>query len=399
MPVNAVDLNPFAEACGLTRPIDLRVVRSDGVVLAEGELDIPCAVVGRDPACEVMLTDADVGLRHACVQAVGGRVMIADTGSRTGLTVGGEKRAAAWLTPTDPVAIGSFRITLRKPLFARPTLPDATPLSPHPSIDSLPKAAVRFLNGKSLNSAWVVNRAVTFVGRAAGCKISLAADDVAPYHCYFVLTPAGLWVVDLLSPNPVRVNNEPVRYALLEPGDRLTVGRFRLGVDYPDRATAAAVAATATIAAPRPDPAPAEPATTAALVPRAAPAPVADPAMTPLVQQFAAAQSQMLEQFQVSMAKVLTMFGELHREQVSTLQTELARFAELNVEMQKLHAQLAPPEHHNPLPDPDTLTPASDETAEKHNWVYERMTALQAERQSLWDRLTSLVNLSGKASA
>ncbi len=382
------ELEPFADACGLRRPIDLRVVRADGVVLAEGELDIPCAIVGRDPACEVTLTDADVSLRHACIQAVGGRVLVADIGSKAGLGIGGRRTQVAWLTPTDPVEIGQFRLTLRKPLFTRPTLPDASPLSGQPAaVARLPRVAVQFLNGKSVKARWVVDRPVTFVGRARECKITLSADDIAPYHCYFVLTPAGLWVVDLVTAAGVRVNGEAVRFALLAPGDRLKIGRFRLGIADPDdpadSKTTACIVSAPRVPAPVPAPAPA-----AALA-----VPTVDPALTPVVAQFAAAQNQMLEQFRQSMAGVFQMFGEMHREQVGSMQAEIARMAELNAEMQRLQSQLAAPAEvpASHLPDPADVPAMSEESAGQHNWVYERMTALQSERQTLWDRLTGLM--------
>lgn len=384
--MNPTDLGPFADACGLRRPIDLRVVRADGVVLAEGELDVPFALVGRDPACEVTLTDADVSPRHACIQAVGGRVLVADIGSKSGLGVGGQRTPAAWLTPTHPVEIGPFRLSLRKPLFTRPTLPDASPLAAHPAaVARLPRVAVRFLNGKSANAEWVVDRPVSFVGRAKECKITLSADDIAPYHCYFVLTPAGLWVVDLLTAAGVTVNGEEVRFALLAPGDRLAVGRFRLGVSDPD-GPAEVTPTTRVIAAAPPRPAAPAPPAAVAQVP-------VDPGLTPVVAQFAAAQNQMLEQFRQSMVGVFQMFGEMHREQLSTMQAELTRMGELNAEMHRLQSRLAGPAAApaGHLPDPADVPAMSEASADQHNWVYERMTALQSERQTLWDRLTGLM--------
>ena len=362
-PVTAADLSPFAEACGLRHPIDLRVVRADGVVLAEGELDIPCALVGRDPVCEVTLTDADVSLRHACVQAVGGRVLVADIGSRTGLSVGGKRTPVAWLTPTDPVVLGQFHLSLRRPLLTRPTIPDASPLAPDPAaVADLPRVGVRFLNGRSANAEWVVNRVVTFVGRAGDCKISLAADDIAPYHCYFVLTPAGLWVVDLLTAVGVCVNGDPVRFHLLLHGDRIHVGRFRLGVQYLD--------APAGPAAPPPARPPLSLRRPTPVAVAAAPGPAGvDPVLAPMVAEFAASQERMLDQFRQSMVGVFQLFGEMHRGQVAELQAELTRMAELNVQVQKLQAQAAA----------DPAGPAADALA-----------PLQAERQTLWQRLSGL---------
>ena len=423
------ELTPFVEACGLKAPIDLRIVRSDGAVLAEGELDLPCAVAGRDSHCEVTLLDAEISLRHACLQAVGGRVLVADIGSQTGLHLSGaaagpERQPFLWLTPTDPVAIGPFRITLRKPLFVRPTAPETSPFLPDAAaIASLPRVAVKFLNGKTVKSEWIVNRLITFVGRSKDCKISLAADDVAPFHCYFVLTPDGLWVVDLLSRDSISVNGEAVRYAHLKTGDFVQVGRFRLGFEYLDDPSMAQVIPSARHLNGKPDksgftpvpflapkaravpvtPAPRVlpnftetlPATLALTKPETVP-PNADPTYEPLMQHFSAAQNQMIEQFQSSMTMMIRMFGEMHREQMTSMQGELGRMAELNTEMQRLQSRLTtpadgslPPTH--VLPDPDLVPLMSEETAGQHNWVYERMAALQVERQTLWQRLSSLM--------
>jgi len=383
--LNLFELTPFATACGLRSPIDLRIVRSDGAVLAEGQLDLPCALAGRDPACEVTLLDAEISLRHACLQAVGGRVLVADIGSRTGLhltegelAAGPDRQPFLWLTPTDPVAVGPFRITLRKPLFVRPTVPETSPFLPDPAATrALPRVAVRFLNGKSVTGQWVVNRLVTFVGRARDCKISLAADDIDPFHCYFLLTPDGLWVVDLLSRDGLRVNGEATRYAHLKSGDVLQVGRFRLGFAYLDEASFARPPdrAVPSPAMPKLAPRPAAPVAPKTPGADASGSPVVPPAgsreLAPAVQAFAAAQASMMAQFEASMMGMVRRFGELHREQLGTMHAELARMAELNAEMQ--HLQLCAAE---------TLPEV---------WVHDRMAALQAERQTLWQRLFDLI--------
>ena len=411
--MNLTDTSPFAEACGLKTPIDLRILRDDGTVLAEGELELPCALVGRDNVCEVTLLEADISLRHACIQAVGGRVLLADIGSRLGVSYGNERQPFVWLTPTTPVFLGSFRITLRRPLFVRPTIPDLSPFLPQsPSTDALPRVGVRFLNGKSVKTEWIVNRVVTFVGCAQDCKISLGADDIAPYHCYFMLTPQGLWVVDLLTEVGIRVNGEPVRYARLNTGDQLHVGRFRLGFQYLDEAPVSVVltsapqrvpvvTAAAAISAPQihTDVVPQLPDFTAALAPLMnAPAIANDPTIAPLIHQFAVAQGQMMEQFQQSMVMVMNMFGQMHREQMDSMQSELGRMAELNSEMQKLQAQMADqsnpmialPQENNPLSQA-VYAAVSEESASQHNWVYERITALQQERQTIWQRLLGMM--------
>src|SRR4051794_23634396 len=68
----------FADQCGATDPLDLRVDLADGSVLAEGTVRQPFALVGRDDACDVTLTDPDVNPRHVWLQTVGGREFAVD---------------------------------------------------------------------------------------------------------------------------------------------------------------------------------------------------------------------------------------------------------------------------------------------------------------------------------
>ena len=319
-------------------------------------------------------------------------------------------------------------LTLRKPLFVRPTAPETSPFLPDAAaIAALPRVAVKFLNGKTVKAEWIVNRLITFVGRSKDCKISLAADDIAPFHCYFVLTPDGLWVVDLLSRESITVNGEAVRYAHLKTGDFVQVGRFRLGFEYHSEPSLAQPIPSARSLGVKSDksgftPVPflAPKVRTAPLIESATPAlsrtpppnfvavpshaalalpDPADPAYAPLMEHFSTAQNQMMEQFQSSMMMMMKMFGEMHREQMTSMQGELGRMAELNTEMQRLQAQLTtmtpPPvaamKPTHKLPDPELVPLMSEESAGRHNWVYERMAVLQAERQSLWQRLAGLM--------
>ncbi|MBX9581956.1 MAG: FHA domain-containing protein, partial [Gemmataceae bacterium] len=78
-------IDRFAAACGAAGPLGLSVGLADGTPLADGRVDQPFALVGRDDACDVTLTDPAVDPRHAWLQVVGGRVYAVDLGSRSGL--------------------------------------------------------------------------------------------------------------------------------------------------------------------------------------------------------------------------------------------------------------------------------------------------------------------------
>ena len=199
---------------------------------------MPFTLIGRDDACDVTLTDADVNPRHAWLQVLGGRVFAVDLGSRTGLGWSSGPTGSGWFDPADPVQIGPFQVCLRSPVSAKSTyFPDGySPLHSDPScVRSRAAATLDFRNGRRAKDRWVVNRLITLVGRAPECKVRLTADDIVGYHCGLVLTAEGLWVVDL-SGRGVVVNGERMRVSPLPHGAELWVGRFLIAVQYPGAA-------------------------------------------------------------------------------------------------------------------------------------------------------------------
>lgn len=224
----------FADACAATSPLDLRVGLADGGVLAEGTVHQPFTLVGRDEACDVTLSDPDVHPRHAWFQVIDGGVFAIDLGSRAGVVWPDGSRGPGWVDPGTAVRVGPFRVTLRKPPGdRRPARSDPSPLQSDPHITrTRPAVQLEFRNGRRPKDRWSINRVLTLVGRADACKLHLSADDIAPYHCGLVLTPAGLWVVDL-SGRGVVVNGERMRVAPLPDGAELWVGRFLIACRTP----------------------------------------------------------------------------------------------------------------------------------------------------------------------
>jgi pSer/pThr/pTyr-binding forkhead associated (FHA) protein len=208
----------------------------DGGVPAEGTVDQPFVLVGRDDACDVTLTDPGVNLRHAWFQVVGGRVFAVDLGSRTGLVWPDGQSGSGWLDVGTPVRVGPFHLRLRSPASDRPApFPlQYNPLQSDPQLTRVcPAVTLEFRNGRRAQDRWAVNRLITLLGRAAECKVHLNADDVSQFHCGLVLTPVGLWVVDL-SGQGVVVNGERMRVARLRHGADLVIGRFEIAIHAPD---------------------------------------------------------------------------------------------------------------------------------------------------------------------
>jgi hypothetical protein len=83
------DLGQFLEACGTSGP--LRLEWSDGEMRQPVCRDFqqPMVLVGRNPRADLVLDHPLVGLRHAYLQLVEGRLFAIDLGSRQGLRWGG----------------------------------------------------------------------------------------------------------------------------------------------------------------------------------------------------------------------------------------------------------------------------------------------------------------------
>lgn len=222
----------FSDACGATRPLNLRVGLPEGGVLAEGCVQQPFTLIGRDDACDVTLSDPGVNPRHAWFQVIAGHVFAIDLGSRAGLVWPDKSTRSDWLQPHIPVRLGPFHVQLLAPVSDRTESPGPDPMVAEPNGSRTgPLVQLEFRNGKRAKDRWTINRPVTLVGRSDACKLHLHADDISAFHCGLVLTPAGLWVVDL-SGRGVVVNGERMRVAPLCHGAELWVGRFLIGCNY-----------------------------------------------------------------------------------------------------------------------------------------------------------------------
>ncbi|HSQ57344.1 MAG TPA: FHA domain-containing protein, partial [Gemmata sp.] len=176
----------------------------------------------------------EVNPRHTWLQVISGQVFAVDLGSRTGLGWPDGHTGSGWLPVESPLRVGPFHVRLKSPVSPpkdfipagyNPLQSDGGCLRSHPTV------SLEFRNGKRARDRWTVNRVVTLVGRAPESKIHLTADDIAGYHCGLVLTPEGLWVVDL-SARGVVINGERMRVSPLPDGAELWVGRFLIGVHY-----------------------------------------------------------------------------------------------------------------------------------------------------------------------
>ena len=376
----APTMKSFLNACGLREP--LRIVVDGPTGAGPRTLPQPFAVIGRDNRADLILDDERVSRRHVYLQAVVGHVFWLDLETRTGTCDETGTRKSGWLTASGLLEIGPFVIRRAPgpdPALVPSNRPGESPLAVRAfSHEPLPEVSLEFLNGPSQATVWPMNRVMSLIGSAQGCKFRLTDPSVSPFHASLLRTAEGLWVVDLRGGRSITVNGEPVRFQPLTNGDVLGIGRYRIQIrcresregaaglparraagDLARRSAALTPALTGSSPAfagpllpmpampmpPAPMPGVAS-ATGVEMVPSdAAPGrfhpEVSESVLVPLVNQFSMMQQQMFDQFQQAMGMLLQMFGTMHREQMDVIREELDRLHDLTRELQELKEELA----------------------------------------------------------
>jgi pSer/pThr/pTyr-binding forkhead associated (FHA) protein len=433
--VNHASLEQFLSACGSPEPLRVGVGERDQLLTDTRTFRQPFLVIGRRPDSDLRLDHWQVSRRHAYLQMIEGRYFCVDLGSRTGTHGGDASERFGWLERGRALQIGPFTVRPEWPERA----PREAPTTPG-VIWELPGRAI----GQSL---WRMDRQLALIGRAPACQIRIVQPDVSKYHCSLVLTPMGVWAVDLLGQNGIFVNDEPVRYARLEDGDTLRVGSHLLRPRYdarlpplvpsgpnPPTSTGGELA---TIVPPSGALRTSEPASQ--VLTRSIPSwssttqeltdfgegsrGFADPTVGALVHQFGLMQQQMFDQFHQTMMMMFEGFAALHREQAGTLREEFDQVRKLSQEIEALRAETTKlaesakkaetaraserprtvPNGHaepNPVasrlspPDPAkrVVPPPPDSEVDIHAQLCLRLASIQSERQNRWQKILGMMS-------
>jgi len=224
-------LQLFLDACGAFAPLELELTDPDANCPRRYQLNAPFAVLGRHQRCVPRLDDSQIALRHLYVQIIAGRAFA--------LKLGGDASPdrGRWLTPEHTIR---FRRSVLRlvPGWSDPRPEAATPLESWNPLErgmanrfSLPAVTLEFCGHRPV-TRWQVNRVLSLVGRQPPCKILLSDPSVSRVHCALLLTPLGLWAIDLLGRDGIWLDGKPVSWGLLQDGARLQVGCFPIRVWY-----------------------------------------------------------------------------------------------------------------------------------------------------------------------
>jgi pSer/pThr/pTyr-binding forkhead associated (FHA) protein len=438
----------FREACGGEGFLQLNVEfmgRQDSTYRV---LYQPYALLGRDQSADVILDHVEVNRRHAYLQQLSGRLYCIDLDTRHGTYWIDGRRPAGWLDTDQAVRIGPYWI---RP-YVTPSGNGNSEKHDSESWDAPPLVTVEVIQGSTQSRVWKMTPVLVLAGRSKNCRMHLVGSSVSNYHCSFVRTPKGVWVVDLLGRGGTLVNDMPVRCCRLDENDWVRVGAFRIRIHYDDSQTKQL---PAPYAAPSKDderthsqatsPIPQVPAVSVApSTPSLEESPMlgtnlgfdtdmVEALLAPFARQMAQAQQQMFDQFQQNMMMMFQMFSSMQRDQAGVIREELEHLRRLNEELcslQKemlaaspkppaLSARVGPvaerpmknlpqataPQPARPIdasvhPAPIPATPAANpepRTAPQHpdthfhELLTSRIMSLQKERQSRWQKIVNFL--------
>lgn len=170
-------------------------------------------VVGRDPACDVVVPTGEVSRKHAVIAAGPGGYRVTDL-SANGLSVNGERVASSCrLAAGDVLKVGSEEFRFHS---------DAAPA--RPVLATLEVKSSGVLNG----TVFEIRSRLTHIGRGAHNEISLADDSVSDSHAKLQRRDEGWYVVDMGSTNGTYVGGRRILgESLLEGAPDLRVGGIK----------------------------------------------------------------------------------------------------------------------------------------------------------------------------
>ncbi len=212
-------------------------LRVTGREFADGrllEVQQSFAVIGRSSRADLTFRSSKTSFRHAFLQVVDRRVLCVDLHSKTGIYWGDRKRPCGWLSVVDPVRIGPYRLRLADhPDGFPPNGADdaeASPLEKQELAAPFPKFFLELFDDAAADPVRSIDRRITLIGRDANCPVRLDDPNISRIHCALVLSPEGLWVVDLLGKGGTRLDGKPVRSQLVETGSEIAIGRYAMGL-------------------------------------------------------------------------------------------------------------------------------------------------------------------------
>jgi cytochrome P450/NADPH-cytochrome P450 reductase len=196
----------------------------------------PSYVIGRNPECDIVISDARVSWRHAELRVEHGRWVLADNGSTNGTYAGDQRVDRVEITGECLVRLGHAGDgpLLSCTVSAGPPRAEASAWAGNGTAAAWPGEAVPppepVTPAREPDAAPPLPVTVLRIGRAPDNDIVLADSNVSRYHAELTTTAGGCRLADLGSANGTFVNGQQITAVPLAEGDVVGIGSvtFRL---------------------------------------------------------------------------------------------------------------------------------------------------------------------------
>lgn len=177
--------------------------------------------IGQDSRNALVLDDAEISPFHAEIRQEHGYYYLTDCGSQAGTFVNDERIGARFqLRANDRVRLGQVTLLL------------VDPAKRQARGETAARWFLQVIQGEHEGKKFHIHGSMTF-GRSVKCELCFSDQQLSRRHCEFFLKGDVLEVKDLASASGVRVNQQKVGTAMLQPGDQLKIGSVTLLVIGP----------------------------------------------------------------------------------------------------------------------------------------------------------------------
>lgn len=224
--------------------------KPDERVLSEDEV-----LIGRDPSCQVVLTEPAVSRHHARICRDGQLYLLEDLESSFGTQVNGRKLAPKekkLLKTGDTIALAQYDITFEAVEEDAGQSPGTVAVARQAvknimrgmSGGNVDAPFFRIMNGVQEGQRIEIAEAQELVlGRDGTANVVLRDDLVSRRHAKIRRDVSGTHIEDLASRNGIKVNRKSVNGQTLKDGDEIEIGNVQLlFVDTANRRTSHAAA-------------------------------------------------------------------------------------------------------------------------------------------------------------
>src|SRR5579872_1369309 len=327
-------LQPFFEACGGVQTIELTAGRQDSPASSERRLfRQPFFVIGRASGCDLVIPDPTASFRHIYVQLISGRWFFLNLAKISSSSAGMGQPESGWLDVDSQLKVGSYvitRVAIGQPALIR----NVAVSNSEPSFDAsgFELEVMNRVHGSQKPPSIRFCNPVTLIGGSRKCDLFLKDESVSKVHASLVLTPYGVWVVDLLGRGGVSVDGRPVLWKHIHDGAILQIGRFRLRVRC-DSSRKMPTRRNETRVVPMNVPVPAAVSVQGGSMSEAG--------VLSLIGQLADMQHHFFEQSRLQAQWMSEMISHVGRAQQESARRDIARIEEIGKELREIRSQLA----------------------------------------------------------